>query len=192
MIWASANSLIVGGSLNINGNDTFLATYNAQNQVWSSFNAADNIPGPVTALTPATSDATQLWVAGTAINGSTFLMMYDGSNWNSVGSSLGPSTVIRGLQVLPVTQNHETTNLVPANQVLMLSGSISLPTFGNASAVLFNGTTFQPFVLTSSGSHSGSLSQIFSQQQNFLTTQGNSPITLTFTKANNIQLVILR
>lgn len=192
MIWASANSLIVGGSLNINGNDTFLATYNAQNQVWSPFNAADNIPGPVTALTPATSDASQLWVAGTAINGSTFLMMYDGSNWNSVGSSLGPSTVIQGLQVLPVTQNHETTNLVPANQVLMLSGSISLPTFGNASAVLFNGTTFQPFVLTSSGGHSGSLSQIFSQEQNFLTTPGNSSITLTFTKANKIQLVILR
>jgi Cortical protein marker for cell polarity len=186
MMWANPNSLIVGGSLTIGGNSTFLAKYNAQNSAWSTFDATNSIPGPVTALAP-TSDASQLWAAGIATNGSTFLMMYDGSSWNSVGSTLGPSTTIRGLQVLLLTQNHDPTNLVQAGQTLMLTGSINLPGFGSASAVLFNGTTFQPFALTSSGSYnSGSLSQIFFQQQNFITAPGNShfytPSLLRLTK----------
>jgi hypothetical protein len=173
MLWTSDNSLVVGGSLTIAGNASYLVSYDAQNQVWSPFNGANAIPGPVTAITPATSDDSQLWVAGTATNGSSFLMKYDGSNWNSIGYLLGAGTTIRGLQVLSLTQSHDSTNLVPSSQSLLLTGSLNVPGFGNASAVVYNGTTFQPYALTSSGTNgAGSISQIFFQNQNTFVTEG--------------------
>jgi Cortical protein marker for cell polarity len=172
MLWTGDNSLVVGGSLTISGNEAYLVSYDAPSQAWSPFNGASAIPGPVTALTSATSDDSQLWVAGTATNGSTFLMQYDGSNWNSVGYLLGAGSIIRGLQVLSLTQNHDSTNLVPASQSLLLTGSLNVPGFGNASAVVYNGTTLQPYALTSSANGAGSISQIFFQNQNTFAIEG--------------------
>lgn len=173
MTWASSTSLIAGGALIVDGGNTSLATYDTKSQSWTTGVGASAIPGPVTALTAANSDASQLWVAGTASNGSTFLMKFDGTTWNSVGDTLGSGTKIHGLQVLPLTEEHDSTDLISASQALMITGSLNLPGFGNASAVLFNGTTFQPFALTSSTSNTGgSLSQIFSQRQNFFNTPG--------------------
>lgn len=168
MTWASPNLLIVGGDLSINGEKISLANYDAKAETWSAADGATIIPGPVTALSAASSDASELWVAGTATNGSAFLMKYDGSNWNSVGDALGNGTTIRGLQMLPLSKNHASSSLVPSNQVLMVTGSLNLTGFGSVSAVLFNGTTFEPFALTSTSSNTGgSLSQFFSQEQNF-------------------------
>jgi hypothetical protein len=173
MTWASPSSLIVGGSLSVNGGNISLATYDAKAQNWSVAAGATAIPGPVTALTAANSDASQLWVGGTATNGSAFLMMYDGSTWNSVGDAFGSGTTIQGLQILPLTTNHATSTLVSESETLMVTGALVLPGFGNASAILFNGTTFEPFILTSTSSNSGgSLSQIFSQEQNFFSQPG--------------------
>lgn len=166
--WAGTSSMVVGGSLKIGGNSSYLVVYNPSTQIWTEYNGASSLPGPVTAITPANSDASNIWVSGTATNGSAFLMMYDGSTWYSAGYDLGPSTLIRGLQVLSLNTEHSVTNLLPSTQTLMLTGAIDIPNFGNASAVLFNGTTFQPYALTSSsGGSAGSLSQIFSQQQNY-------------------------
>ncbi|KAL2065107.1 hypothetical protein VTL71DRAFT_4247 [Oculimacula yallundae] len=168
MTWATPTSLIVGGALTLNGGNISLATYDSKSQTWAAAVGASTIPGPVTALTAANSDASQLWVSGTATNGSTFLMKFDGTNWNSVGDTFGSGTKIHGLQVLPLDKPHDDSDLISSRQALMLTGTINLPGFGNASAVMFNGTTFQPFALTSSASNNGgSLSQIFSQRQNF-------------------------
>lgn len=173
MLWVSDTSLIVGGSLQVNGANTSLATYDTKGQTWATATGADAIPGTVTSLVPATSDISQYWVAGTATNGSAFIMKYDGSNWNMVGSVFESGSVIRGLQMMPLSSNHEDSDLVPSNQVLMLTGAMVLPTFGNVSAVLYNGTTFEPFALTSSTSNAGgSLSQIFSQENNFFKSSG--------------------
>ena len=174
LLWTGDNTLVAAGSLTIGSNNTSLASYDAPTEVWSTFKGASEIPGPVTALTTATSDDSQLWVAGLATNGSTFLMKYDGLAWNSAGYSLGAGSVINGLQVLSLTQNHDSTDLVPSSEILMLTGSLNLPDFGNASAAIFNGTTFQPYALTSSvTSGAGSISQIFFEnQQNVFSTSG--------------------
>lgn len=173
MLWASDTSLIVGGSLSVNGANVSVATYDTKAQTWTTATGAENIPGTVTSLVPATSDISEYWVAGTAKNGSAFIMKYDGTNWLSVGDVFESGSVIRGLQVMPLSSNHDNSDLVPSNQVLMLTGAMVLPTFGNVSAVLFNGTTFQPFALTSSTSNTGgSLSHIFSQENNFFKSSG--------------------
>ncbi|KAE9381733.1 hypothetical protein N431DRAFT_12408 [Stipitochalara longipes BDJ] len=174
MVWGSQNILVVGGALSVNGANTSLATYNVKAQNWTAVVGATAIPGPVTALAAATSDASQVWVAGTATNGSTFLMKFDGTNWNSVNAGLASGSTIRGLQVLSLSKNHASSSLVPASETLMITGALDLPGFGNSSAALFNGTTFQPFALTTTTANTGgSLSQIFSQNQNFFSTTGH-------------------
>ena len=173
MLWTSTNSLTVGGALTFNDQSISLATYDANGQTWSEADGAAAIPGPVTALTQANSDASQLWVAGTASNGSAFVMNYDGSNWQSASDTLGAGSIVRGLQMLPLSSDHATSSLMSTGEVLMVTGALVLPGFGNASAALFNGTSYEPFILTSSSSNTGgSLSQIFSQEQNFFKAPG--------------------
>ncbi|RDL34508.1 Uncharacterized protein BP5553_07636 [Venustampulla echinocandica] len=173
MTWASESSLIVGGSLSIDGRNAPLMIFDAKSQNWTVANGADTIPGPVVAMAAANSDASEYWVAGTATNGSSFLMKYDGTTWDSVGNTLGSGTNIRGLEVLSLTTKHESSSLLSASQSLLVTGSLNLPGFGNASAVLFNGTTFQPFALTSSASNTGSsISHLFSEKQNVFTSKG--------------------
>jgi hypothetical protein len=172
MLWTSSDSLTVGGALTFNNGNISLATYDATSQVWSEADGASAIPGPVTALAAANSDASQLWVAGTAANGSAFLMNYDGTNWNAV-DGMGAGTTILGLQMLPLTTDHASSSLIATGETLMVTGALTLPGFGNASAALFNGSSFEPFILTTSSSNSGgSLSQIFSQEQNFFSSEG--------------------
>lgn len=173
MTWTSSNSLIVGGALTVDGQNISLATYNTKDQLWTATTGASAIPGPVDVITPANSDMSQLWVAGTANNGSAFLMKSHGTEWKSVGDVFGSGTIIRGLQVLPLTKNHDSSDFISASQNLMITGALNLPGSGNASAVLFNGTTFLPFALTTNAANSGgSISQIFSQRQNFFNKAG--------------------
>ena len=176
LTWQGNDILLAGGNLTINNNATSLANYDTTKSQWTALNgAAENVPGPVTALAPANNGASQFWVAGKSINGSTFLIKYDGS-FHSVGDALGDQTTILGLSVLHVSKNHEDNGLVPAGMVLLVTGQLNLPSFGNASAALFNGTTFSPFILSTSGNSPGSISQLFSQSQVKFVTAGTCHI----------------
>lgn len=173
MVWSSNNELVISGNLTINGNATTMATYNSKSSTFTEFDGASSLPGPVSALAPANAAYNQFWVAGTRSsgNGSYFLSKYDGSKWTSV-DGLGSSTSIRGLQVMSVTSNHDSSSLVDSDKILFITGSIDVNNYGSASAVLYNGTTFQPFVLTSTESTgvTSSLARMFVQNPgNFLT-----------------------
>ncbi|MCJ1391694.1 hypothetical protein MMC18_004559 [Xylographa bjoerkii] len=174
LTWQRNTQLLAGGNLTVGGNTTTLATYDTTGQVWTGISGASNVPGPVTALSAANSDASQFWVAGKSTNGSAFLMLYDGTNFQSVGDTLGKNTLIRGLAVLSLSQDHTATTLVPADLSLLITGQLDLPNFGNASAALFNGTTFSPFILSNSGNGPGSISQLFTEnQQTFSASSGS-------------------
>lgn len=162
MTWASSTKLILAGDLTVGGNKTTIVTYDSKKQVFSTFAGAENLPGPVTALGPTSSSYNEYWAAGIASNNqSVFLQKYDGSKWTAV-DGLRPSSVIRSLQVMGVTKNHDSTDLVNDDQILVVSGALVLPGTGNVSAALYNGTTFQPFILTASSSGgAGSISRMF-------------------------------
>ncbi|KAG9236318.1 cortical protein marker for cell polarity-domain-containing protein [Amylocarpus encephaloides] len=173
MKWGSTDSLVAGGALTLNGANASLVTYDAKAQNWTAFDGSSVLPGPVTTMEGANRDLTQLWVAGSATNGSAFIMKYDGSTWNSVGNTLGSGSQIRGLKLFDLTTNHASSALMDASRVLLITGSLNLPGFGNASAVLFNGTAFQPYALTNSNSNTGgSLSQFFSAKEMSFPTGG--------------------
>ena len=193
MTWqgSTADKLLVGGNLTAGNNATSLATYDVTKNQWEEVSgAAANVPGPVTALAPANSDASSFWAAGKSTNGSAFLVKYDGTSYTSVGDTLGNKTTILGLSVLQLSKNHASNNLVPENMILLVTGQLNLPSFGDASAALFNGTTFSPFILATSGNNPGSLSQLFSENSVTFGAAGkchtsNAPIeiiALIFTK----------
>lgn len=177
LMWSSKTELIAGGDLRTNGSDTrFLATYNAKKQTWRDFPGTDRIPGPVHAMTPASSDGRQIWISGPSSDGSVYLMKYDGSQWRSAEQLLPSGSVIKSLQVFTLTKGHEKTDLLDDKQVLMLTGSIDIPNVGTVSAALFNGTTYQPYAFTTSSSNgAGSIARLFSQKDDFFSSGSKFP-----------------
>ena len=162
--WQGNSKLLAGGNLTVSGSATSLASYDAKKAEWSALDdAANQVPGPVTALAPANNDGSQFWIAGKNTNGSAFLMKYDGS-FRSIGQAFGEQTTIRGLSMMQLSENHDDNDLVGRGMVLLITGQINLPNFGNASAALFNGTNFSPFLLSTSRNNPGSISQLFSEK----------------------------
>lgn len=169
MVWVTNNNLVAGGNFTINGTTTPLVTYTNGASTWDSYaGAAAAIPGPVSTLTQGSADGSQLWVTGTATNGSVFLMKYDGTTWKSAGQPFEAGTSILSLQVFSLTDSHDSSDLLDASTSLMLTGRIVVPGFGTASAALFNGTTLTPFALTiNSGNKAGTISKIFTEKTDF-------------------------
>ena len=167
--WINKNKLVAAGNLQVNGESTPIATFNVKKDSWKAFGkaSASDIPGPITAFTPASSDVSTFWVAGHTGNGSAFITNYDGSHFKSVGDVFGDGTTIRGLEVLPLTTDHGKVDSLNNDQILLVTGQLTIPDFGNASAALYNGSAVTPFILSSSSDgQQGSMSQMFYENKN--------------------------
>lgn len=196
MLWVTQNDLILGGNLTVDDNTTALVSYTAKNSKFTTLPGSEQVPGPVDAITAANSDGTQYWVAGTASNGSAFVMLTGKStdDWISVGQDLGEGSVVRGLQVFSVSENHDSSDNIDKDKILMVLGELNLPGFGNASAVIYNGTDFQPFILSTTASNGqGSLSQVFVEkpQNVFRSSGGNLALGLVVLIALAISLALI-
>ncbi|KAL3462335.1 cortical protein marker for cell polarity-domain-containing protein [Aspergillus heterothallicus] len=167
--WASSKSLIAVGNLTVSRNRTAVATYSTKEKTWQPFEGAStsSIPGLVTAFSPANGDVSNFWLAGQANNGSSFVVNYDGSNFLPPEYLFGAGTAIRGLDVIPLSSPHADNDLLSNDLTLLITGDIVVPDFGNASAVLFNGTTLTPFIISStSDGNPGRMSHMFYENDN--------------------------
>ena len=193
LFWSSSTTLMATGNLTIGANGTsagtttYVASYDTKQQTWST-SKNNAIPGAVTAFTPALDDGTRYWVAGTAKNGSTFLINMDNGNDKPVWHAFNEGTNIRGLIVMPLTSSHGPSQYLNNDQSLLLTGMLNLPEYGNVSAALFNGTAFEPFLLSSkSNGDAGSISQIFTSEVNPL--KGNRKFPVNFPKESHANKV---
>jgi hypothetical protein len=171
--WASSNTLYAVGDIEIGNNKTVVATLNQKTSTWTALSGAStsDITGTVTAFAPASEDISNFWLGGTSTNGSAFLLNYDGSKFQSAGSLFSKGTTIRGLEILPITQEHSSVSLLKNDLSLLIMGELVIPSFGNASAALYNGTAVTPFILSSRyNGEPGSMSQLFTEKQNPYTT----------------------
>ena len=175
ILWQGNDQLLVAGNLSVSGNQTNIATYDASKQIWSVPSGASVIPGPVTVLSPASSDGSSYWIAGVATSGSSFIMKYDGSNFTRA-QDLGPQSTIRGLSVLSLTQPHGANNFLDSSMALMVTGNLKVADFGNASAALFDGSSYTPFILSNSGNGPGSLAQVVTEQLQSFNVEGRTPL----------------
>jgi hypothetical protein len=175
MLWASNTELIIAGNLTVSGNATTMATYDTRAQTFTAFTGASDLPGPIVALTAVNSQYTEFWAGGVSTSdNSAFLYKYADNTWTAA-TGLGADSSIRKLQIMPLNTDHAASELVAADQVLMILGNVQVPDVGNASAVLFNGTAYEPFILTSmQGGGQGSLSAMFvSNPRNFMNNNGH-------------------
>ncbi|OQO00347.1 hypothetical protein B0A48_13694 [Cryoendolithus antarcticus] len=181
MTWTSATDLMIAGNLTVSGNHTTMATYNTKTQAFAQYTSDTTLPGTISSLSPADSSYTTWWAAGLSTADNTaYLARHANNAWTFV-DVLGPGTFIRGLQILSTTANHGSSDLLPADRVLLLSGNINIPSFGNASAALFNGTALTPFLLTSKTSGSGgggSIAGLFVSNPSALMSGGGSHLAL--------------
>ena len=164
----AAGNLIVGANSTSSGTHTSIAMYDTKSQLWAAGNTS-SIPGDISAFAPATSDGSELWMAGTAKNGSTFLTAINKNNYYPFGGMFGSDTTIRGLQLISLTQGHTTYSYLDGMQSLLITGALNLKNFGNCAAAIFDGQKVTPFILASTSSgQAGSIAQLFSSKQNML------------------------
>ncbi|KAF9894964.1 hypothetical protein FE257_004587 [Aspergillus nanangensis] len=169
--WMTKNQMIAVGDLDVSGNKTAVATYTTKDgsQEWESFDgaSADDMPGTVTAFTPASVDVSKFWLAGVSDKGSNFLANYNGDSFEFTDDLFDDGTTIRGLEVLPIAHDHDDVSLLNDDQILLVTGQLMIPDFGHASAALFNGTVLTPFIVASnSDGQPGSMSQLFYENKN--------------------------
>ncbi|KAK0661058.1 Polarized growth protein rax2 [Lasiodiplodia hormozganensis] len=196
MLWVTQNELLLGGNLTAEDNTTALVTYTVKDSSFKTLPGSEQVPGPVDAITAADSDGTRFWVAGTASNGTAFVMLTGtgADDWVSVGDGLGEGSIVRGLQVFSIKENHDSNDNLDKDKILMVLGELNVPGFGNASAVVYNGTDFQPFILSTTASNGqGSLSQVFVEkpQNVFRTSGGNLALGLVVLIALAISLALI-
>ncbi|KAF2132497.1 hypothetical protein P153DRAFT_165822 [Dothidotthia symphoricarpi CBS 119687] len=168
LIWTSDTTLLIAGNMTSGENTTRILSFDSSSNKFAMFPGANDLPGPITALTVANSDGDELWASGQSSDGTVYLQRFDGSKWKPVDSALfGQGSDIRGLQAVTLSKSHGQSDLIDQDQDLLLMGQINITGFGTASGALFNGTALIPFLLaTTSGNTEGSLSSVFVENPN--------------------------
>ena len=149
------NTALVVGNISIGGNNTFVGQYNFQNSVWTSLNVG--VSGPVESI--LSQDSTTLFLAGQNATG-TYFGKWNGQQFQdlstfskifqlTIASGLQPTSRITDMEFLPLSSDHAGNNVLSSDRVILLMGNIQLPGFGNASAVLYDGSSYQPYILSS-------------------------------------------
>src|SRR6267154_5736288 len=100
------------------------------------------------------------------------MVFWDGVSWNNVGSSLQGNTNISQLLMVPLLDMHAANSVIESDRMLMVSGALSDSSFGSASSVLFDGTSFIPYMATMTAQGAlGTISSLFYSFASFSFTQ---------------------
>ncbi|TCD62606.1 hypothetical protein EIP91_006652 [Steccherinum ochraceum] len=177
---ATRDVIVAAGSIALaDGTVANVAQYAIANGTWSAVGGSNALPGPVTALEVNDGNASSIFAAGRSSDGgSSYLSFWNGQSWSAVGSGFGSASDISQLVMVPLQNTHTANSIVESDRMLLLSGSVSDSTFGNASSVLYDGQQFIPYIVSSSPSGSAgavsslihSLAQFSFSQHHFLAT----------------------
>lgn len=101
----------------------------------------------MTALEVNNGNASSVFAAGKSTDGaSTFLIRYDGAAWQPIDLPLSADSSVAQLAMVPLTDEHAENSFIQKDRMLWLSGAFSSTQFGNASSVLYDGTSFYPYL----------------------------------------------
>lgn len=183
LTWIADTKLVIAGNITSGNNQTTILAFDSSSNQFTEIAGANDLPGPVNALTIATNTGDELWVAGLGRDRSPYLRRFDGKKWKSVDNKLfGPGTDIRGIQVVSLSENHDQSDLIDQGQDLLLMGQINISGFGFVSGALFNGTGLIPFILSTKGANgeteNGRLSSVFVENPNSFFMQSKKHLAL--------------
>ncbi|KAK4517550.1 uncharacterized protein ATC70_000890 [Mucor velutinosus] len=155
--------LVATGNISLNHSPLTIAEYDYDKNTWGPFGTA-NLPGP--SFTLSYDNNTQhVYVSGQTndASASAYIRVWDGQQFMTPKTELGPGSSITGLSMLPMT----TTNASSQN-ALLVSGFINLGMLGNVSAAFFDGDNWSPYLVTSSANgdtSSSALNSVFYLEQ---------------------------
>lgn len=103
------------------------------------------------------------------VNGSSsFLAAWNGHIWATQGSDFDGTSAVTQLAMVPLQNQHSAQGMIEGDRMLLLSGSLVVSSFGQASSMLFDGENFIPYIASASTSGSaGYVSGLFNSIANF-------------------------
>ena len=96
------------------------------------------------------------------------LVKRDGTQWHQIENLFNNEKFIQLARMFGLAGNsaNAPNPFLDAHEILLAWGDLELPTVEDVSAVLFNGTTFSPFIFTKTCSiQPGTLNTMFVEQQ---------------------------
>lgn len=164
----NADTLLAAGQFNLNSDTSYLAQWHFSNSTWTSIGDASAIPGPATAVTSDNGEADKIYVAGQSADGSAYLLYYNGTAWTDLNNgTLASGTVVQQLVFVPISSRHPSNDIMETNRMLLVSGDLRVKGT-NASAALFDGAAWYPYLVSTSSTGSpGVISQLFYSVTNF-------------------------
>ncbi|KAH7905622.1 cortical protein marker for cell polarity-domain-containing protein [Hygrophoropsis aurantiaca] len=162
--------LIVAGSINLSGiGSTNVAQYSFTNASWTAVGTGADIPGPVTAVEVNNGNVSSIFAAGRSYDGSSaFIMFWNGVSWTSIDSTLQSTTNVSQLVMVPLQNTHLGNSIIESDRMLMISGALMDSSFGSASAALFDGVNWIPYITAVSTQGTlGLVSSLFYSFANF-------------------------
>ncbi|KAF9071081.1 cortical protein marker for cell polarity-domain-containing protein [Rhodocollybia butyracea] len=170
---SNQETLIAAGSIMLSDNTgTNVAQLTFSNMTWAAIGSGSDIPGPVTAMEVNDGNASSIFAAGKTSDNTAFLSFFDGQNWTTLASTLQQETIVSQLTMVPLQDTHTGNSIIQSDRMLMISGLLDDSSFGNASTALFDGTSFIPYIVSSTVSGTaGSVSSLFSSLATFSFTQ---------------------
>ncbi|ORY93793.1 cortical protein marker for cell polarity-domain-containing protein [Syncephalastrum racemosum] len=147
------SQVVVVGNLTVDGAQTHAASMQTSDTTWKVMSDTS----PTTAVLDGPNN--QAILAGN--NGT--LGTWDGQTFTSLNSHLGSDSTIRQMLFMPITSSPSNARYPPDSESMLLAvGHLHLPDNRNASAALFDGSTWYPYVLSSQkDGASGQLQQVF-------------------------------
>ncbi|KAL6310506.1 cortical protein marker for cell polarity-domain-containing protein [Sparassis latifolia] len=170
----AGDTLVAAGSIALaNGTQANVASFIFSNSSWASVGDGAELPGPVTAVAVNDGNFNSVFTAGRTSDGTaSFLYFWDGQSWSPVGNTLQAATDVAQLTMVPLQNTHNANSVIESDRMLLVSGSLSDSSFGNASAALFDGQTFVPYIVTASSSGTpGAISSLIYSLSTFSFTQ---------------------
>ncbi|KIY50189.1 hypothetical protein FISHEDRAFT_64862 [Fistulina hepatica ATCC 64428] len=167
---SSDGILVACGSIALSaGTSANVVQFTFSNNSWTAIGDGSDLPGPVTALAVNNGNESSIFAAGRSSDNSTaFLSYWNGVQWSSIGSSLNDSSSVAQLVMVPLQSDHNANSIVQSDRLLMISGSLSVGSYGNASSALFDGQTFTPYIVSSTSTGtSGTIAGLFNSLSTF-------------------------
>ncbi|KAI8642326.1 cortical protein marker for cell polarity-domain-containing protein [Parasitella parasitica] len=135
----------VVGNLQVQSNFASLATLSGIDTLWTSQSLTDQLPGiPTTAVNAMGSE---ILIAGTS-SSDYFVGSVNEGKFTSLAANLGPGTNISRLLLVPVKSSTEERFPADTKNMLLAVGHLNVNSFGNASAALYDGSKWSPYLLT--------------------------------------------
>ncbi|CEP11286.1 hypothetical protein [Parasitella parasitica] len=141
----NGQKVTVVGNLQVQSNPTNFATLSGTDTLWTSQPTTEQLPGiPTTAVNAMESE---ILIAGTS-SSDYFVGSVNEGKFTSIAANLGPGTNINQLLLVPVKSSTEERFPVGTKNMLLAVGHLNVNSFGNASAALYDGSKWNPYLLT--------------------------------------------